>query len=91
MSNQAGCVVMNIPMPESCVDCPCQRDYSACQLAKRSLADVSFDKGRPGWCPLRFAIGREVGIVEDDFIKRIMEKVEAYTKERIEEMRRAYE
>ena len=46
-------MILDIPMPKKCVDCPCYDKLEDwCRLANRDLESVPYDF-RASWCPAR--------------------------------------
>lgn len=48
-------IIIDIPMPENCSDCPCNNDYVDCGINHKSFYNDEIDDPftkRPEWCPL---------------------------------------
>ena len=50
-------ILIDIPMPESCIECPCMYDYIQCTALKdnehESLSACDDYAKRQEWCPLK--------------------------------------
>ena len=56
-------VVIDIPMPDRCSQCPMCHDYQWCRATKedRTIPDEIVCEGKPEWCPLEEVKTRQRG------------------------------
>ena len=66
-------LIIDMPMPKCCADCPmiALSDRGMICLCTEALLEIDYDKKRPSWCPIKGVLPDEHGdLIDKDKLKR---------------------